>query len=199
MKPQADVRWHSSSISRDERWQAFGLSGHTLWLTGLSGSGKSTICDEVGKLLIAHRVPYMVLDGDNVRHGLNSDLGLSDEDRAENVRRLGEVALVAADAGLVVLVAAVSPFEQDRNRVRKRHRSSGITFSEIFIDAPVETCRSRDPKGLYKKFASGELTGLTGLDAPYEAPLSPELHLLTADLSASIAAKKIVNAFLIDP
>ena len=193
MKPQADVRWHSSPISRDERWQALGLNGHTLWLTGLSGSGKSTICDEVAKLFIAHRVPYTVLDGDNVRHGLNSDLGLSDEDRAENVRRLGEVALLAADAGLVVLVAAVSPFEQDRNAVRERHRSTGLPFSEVFIDTPIEACISRDPKGLYQRFEAGEITGLTGLDAPYEPPRSPEIHLKTSSSTPSVCAQQILN------
>ena len=193
MKPRADVRWHQSSVSREERWETFGLRGHTLWLTGLSGSGKSTICDEVAKLLVGRQVPFTVLDGDNVRHGLNSDLGLSNADRAENVRRLGEVALLVAEAGLVVLVAAVSPFEQDRNAVRELHRSAGLPFSEVFIDTPIEMCVSRDPKGLYRRFSAGEITGLTGMDAPYEPPTAPEIHLSTSSSTPSACAQQIVD------
>lgn len=193
MKSRAEVRWHQSSVSREERWETFGIRGHTLWLTGLSGAGKSTICDEVARLLVGRQVPFTVLDGDNVRHGLNSDLGLSDADRAENVRRLGEVALLLADAGLIVLVAAVSPFERDRDSVRERHTSAGLPFFEVFIDTPIETCVSRDPKGLYRRFKAGQITGLTGLDAPYEPPTAPEIHISTSSSTPSVCAQQIVD------
>jgi len=150
-------------------------------MTGLSGSGKSTIAVEVERALIeAGRHAYL-LDGDNLRHGLNGNLGFSAEDRAENVRRVGEVAKLFADAGTVVLVSLVSPYVADRDRVRAAHEEAGVRFLEVFVNTPLEECERRDPKGLYAKARAGELKGMTGIDDPYEAPASPELELRPAE------------------
>jgi bifunctional enzyme CysN/CysC len=151
------------------------LSGATVWFTGLSGSGKSTIANAVAERLLEIGRPAYVLDGDNLRHGLNADLGFSAADRAENVRRVGEVARLMADAGLVVLVPVISPYRADRDRVRTAHDAAGLRFVEIFVDTPLELCEQRDPKGLYAKARAGEVTGMTGIDDPYEPPLTPEL------------------------
>ena len=190
---KSDVTWHEGSVSRSERWSQFGLHGCSIWLTGLSGSGKSSICDAVSIDLLKRKVPFSVLDGDNVRHGLSADLSLSDSDRRENIRRLGEAALLLADAGLVVLVAAVSPFAVDRNKVRLRHETVGLQFHEVFVDAPIEVCESRDPKSIYARFRDGEISGLTGIDAPYEAPIDPELHLKTSELSVEESCRRIMG------
>jgi len=152
-----------------------------VWMTGLSGSGKSTIAVAVEAALIeAGRHAYL-LDGDNLRHGLNGNLGFSAEDRAENVRRVGEVAKLFADAGTVVLVSLVSPYVADRDRVRAAHEEAGVRFLEVFVNTPLEECERRDPKGLYAKARAGELKGMTGIDDPYEAPSSPELELRPAE------------------
>jgi len=143
--------------------------------------------------LLKRKVPFSVLDGDNVRHGLSADLSLADSDRRENIRRLGEAALLLADAGLVVLVAAVSPFAVDRNKVRLRHETVGLQFHEVFVDAPIEVCESRDPKSIYARFRDGEISGLTGIDAPYEAPIDPELHLKTSELSVEESCRCIMD------
>jgi len=180
------VVWHETSITRHDRWQRHGLDGLTIWFTGLSGSGKSTIADRVAERLYESGRPAYVLDGDNVRHGLNADLGFSSADRAENVRRVGEVARLMADAGLVVLVPVISPYRVDRDRVRVAHASAGLRFVEVFVDTPIELCEQRDPKGLYKLARAGELPGFTGVDAPYEAPQSPELRLLPGDLDEQV-------------
>jgi len=185
--------WHEGSVSRSERWSQFGLHGCSIWLTGLSGSGKSSLCDAVSVDLLKRKVPFSVLDGDNVRHGLSADLSLSESDRRENIRRLGEAALLLADAGLVVLVAAVSPFAVDRNKVRLRHETVGLQFHEVFVDAPIEVCESRDPKSIYARFRNGEISGLTGIDAPYEAPIDPELHLKTPELSVEESCQRIMG------
>ena len=190
---KSDVTWHEGSVSRSERWSQFGLHGCSIWLTGLSGSGKSSLCDAVSVDLLKRKVPFSVLDGDNVRHGLSADLSLSDSDRRENIRRLGEAALLLADAGLVVLVAAVSPFAVDRNKVRLRHETVGLQFHEVFVDAPIEVCESRDPKSIYARFRDGEISGLTGIDAPYEAPIDPELHLKTSELSVEESCRCIMD------
>jgi len=190
---KSDVTWHEGSVSRSERWSQFGLHGCSIWLTGLSGSGKSSLCDAVSVDLLKRKVPFSVLDGDNVRHGLSADLSLSDSDRRENIRRLGEAALLLADAGLVVLVAAVSPFAVDRNKVRLRHETVGLQFHEVFVDAPIEVCESRDPKSIYARFRDGEISGLTGIDAPYEAPIDPELHLKTSELSVEESCRCIME------
>jgi len=180
--------WQAGELSRETRWSALGLRGATVWLTGLPASGKSTIAARVEQRLVAAGVPAYRLDGDNLRHGLNAGLGFSDADRTENVRRTGEAAKLLADAGLVVLVSLVSPFAADRDAARAAHEADELPFVEVHVDTPVEECERRDPKGLYARARAGELRGLTGVDAPYEAPAHPELVLDGAqDLDASVA------------
>lgn len=175
--PTPDIRWHDGSVDRATRRARLGFAGATVWLTGLSGSGKSTVAFELERRLVASGRPAYVLDGDNLRHGLNAGLGFSAEDRAENVRRVGEVALLLADAGVVALAPLVSPYRADRDRVRARHAEAGVPFFEVHVATPLEECERRDPKGLYAKARAGELTGLTGVDDPWEPPLHPELVL----------------------
>lgn len=163
-----------------------------MWFTGFSGSGKSTIADATCRLLTAQARPTYLLDGDNVRHGLNGDLGFSSEDRAENVRRVGEVARLMADAGIVVLVPLISPYRVGRDHSRALHAAAGLAFVEVFVDTPLELCESRDPKGLYAKARRGELTGFTGIDDPYEPPLDPELRLAGGADTPDEAAAKVV-------
>ena len=185
------VVWQETSVDRETRWSRLGWRGVTVWFTGLSGSGKSTLADAVAARLLEDGRPAYVLDGDNVRHGLNADLGFSAADRAENVRRIGHVARLMADAGLAVLVPVISPYRVDRDRVRAAHDAAGLTFVEVFVDTPLELCEQRDPKGLYAKARAGALSGMTGVDDPYEAPLAPELRLRPApvdDLAAAVLA-----------
>lgn len=176
-RPHPDVRWHHGAVDRAQRAARLGVGGATVWLTGLSGSGKSTVAFEVEQRLVAEGRPAYVLDGDNLRHGLNADLGFSAEDRAENVRRVGEVALLLADAGVVAIAPLVSPYRADRDRVRARHGGAGIPFFEVHVATPLEECERRDPKGLYARARAGEISGLTGIDDPWEPPLAPELEL----------------------
>jgi bifunctional enzyme CysN/CysC len=183
-----DIVWHDTTVSRATRWDRHGLRGATVWFTGLSGSGKSTIANEVAELLLQSNRPAYLLDGDNVRHGLNADLGFSAADRTENVRRIGEVARLMADAGLVVLVPVISPYRADRDAVRAMHEAAGLEFVEVFVDTPLELCEQRDPKGLYAKARAGELTGMTGIDDPYESPVDPELRLTPSPLDDQAAA-----------
>jgi adenylyl-sulfate kinase len=189
-----DVVWHEGTVSRETRWAARGVHGATVWLTGLSGSGKSTIASAVTGALTARGVLTYTLDGDNLRHGLNGDLGFSAADRAENVRRVAEVARLCADAGLVVLVPVISPYRDGRAQARSIHEASGLAFLEVFVDAALDVCEARDPKGLYRRARAGELSGLTGVDDPYEAPEAPELVLDTAELSPPAAASQILEA-----
>lgn len=193
---------------RHERWRRFGLGGATVWFTGLSGAGKSTTAQALAELLFERQVAYSMLDGDAVRDGLNADLGFSEEDRTENVRRLGEVARLIADAGLVAIVAAISPYRAHREQVRAAHTAAGLPFLEVFMDTSVQVCRERDSKGLYARSQSGELTGLTGVDAPYEAPRHPDVHLVpsmgTPEEQArtvldALVAQRFDPAFLADP
>jgi bifunctional enzyme CysN/CysC len=184
-----NVTYHASSLTREERRAATGHSGATVWLTGLSGSGKSTIAVELERLLVAGGTPAYMLDGDNLRHGLNGDLGFSATDRAENVRRVGEVAALFADAGMVAVVPLISPYRADRDRVRARHAERGLRFVEVFVDTPLDECERRDPKGLYKQARAGEITGFTGIDDPYEPPEGPELVLRPELAPASAAAQ----------
>ena len=169
-----NVTWHPGAVGREQRHGVTGGPGTTIWLTGLSGSGKSSVAARVEAALIASGVAAYTLDGDNVRHGLNADLGFSASDRAENVRRVGEVARLMADAGLVVLVPVISPYRADRDAVRQAHGNAGIPFGEVHVATPIEECEKRDPKGLYARARAGEITGFTGIDDPYEEPLSPE-------------------------
>jgi adenylyl-sulfate kinase len=180
--------WHDTAVSREARWTRHGLHGLTVWLTGLSGSGKSSIANAVAERLLADGVVAYLLDGDNVRHGLNADLGFAAGDRAENVRRLGEVARLMADAGLVVLVPAISPYVTDRDRVRAAHADAGLPFVEVFVDIPLEVCEARDPKGLYREARAGRLRGFTGVDDPYEPPATPELRIGPAPLAEQVDA-----------
>ncbi len=188
MTDKGSFRWHDG-ISPADRRALLGLGeGQTIWFTGLSGSGKSSVCVEVERALLEQGRPALVLDGDNLRHGLNKDLGLSPEDRAENVRRVGEVATLFAGVGWVALVPVISPYRDGRAAVRASHVGADVRFSEVYVDTPLAVCKSRDPKGLYAKADAGELTGMTGMDAPYEAPLHPELHLDgTAPLDSLVA------------
>ena len=169
--------WHDASVTRADRRRAHGMVGMTLWLTGLSGSGKSTIAHALAARLTADGVFAYVLDADNLRHGLNGDLGFSDDDRRENIRRIGEVARLFADAGAVTIVPIISPFSASRDAVRAAHVNDGIPFVEVFIDTPLEVCATRDSKGLYAKQRAGEMTGLSGVDAPYEAPRNADITI----------------------
>ena len=175
-----NIHWHEGDISRDERWKALKAKGATIWFTGLSASGKSTIASAVEQALVNAGINCYRLDGDNVRHGLNKNLGFSAQDRAENIRRIGEVAKLFADAGVVALTSFISPYVLDRHEVRRLHHAAGLDFIEVFVDTPLEECEKRDPKGLYKKARAGEIKGFTGIDDPYEAPPNPELTLKTA-------------------
>ncbi len=180
--------WHPSDLDRSSR----PTPGVTVWFTGLSGSGKSTVAVEVESLLVERGRPAYLLDGDNLRQGLNGDLGFSADDRAENVRRVGEVARLFADAGVVALVPVISPYAVDRARVREIHALAGLPFLEVHVDTPLEVCEARDPKGLYAKARAGEITGFTGIDDPYEAPVDPELRLTPDEGTAQEQAAMVV-------
>ncbi len=172
--------WQASAVDRSDRWSAAG-SGATVWLTGLSGSGKSTIAVELERRLIAGGRPAYLLDGDNIRHGLNGDLGFSAEDRDENVRRVAHVARLFADAGVVAVVPLISPYRAARELARELHEAADLPFFEVFVDTPLDVCEARDPKGLYARARAGEISGMTGIDDPYEAPASPERRYTPAD------------------
>jgi adenylylsulfate kinase len=190
----ADVVWHQASVSHPERVAATGHRPAVLWFTGLSGSGKSSIANAVDKLLHQRGCRTYVLDGDNVRHGLNGDLGFGDADRVENIRRIGEVAKLFVDAGLLVSTAFISPFVADRQLVRDLLTPG--QFIEIFVDTPLEECERRDPKGLYKKARSGEIKHFTGIDSAYQAPSAPELHLDAGSDSVEVCASRVVDFLL---
>jgi bifunctional enzyme CysN/CysC len=189
-----DVVWHESEVTRAERWAATRVRGATVWLTGLSGSGKSTIASAVAAVLTARGQLTYTLDGDNLRHGLNGDLGFSADDRAENVRRVGEVARLFADAGIVVLVPVISPYREGRERVRQQHAEADLTFLEVFVDAPLDVCEDRDPKGLYAKARAGEVQGMTGIDDPYEPPAAPDLVIDSSTIDPPDAAARVITA-----
>ncbi len=187
----SNLTWHRSRIKPSDRQALLGQCGCVVWLTGLSGSGKSTIaCVLEEKLTRAGHLTF-ILDGDNVRHGLNSDLGFTAEDREENIRRIGQVAALFADAGVIAVVAFISPYIKDR--LAARRAAGEDRFFEVFLDTPLQECEKRDPKGLYKKARAGEISEFTGLDAPYERPEDPELVLDTGQLTPSEAAERIVE------
>jgi adenylyl-sulfate kinase len=187
-----DIVRHEPVVSRTERWAALGVRGATVWFTGLSGSGKSTIATEVERLLVASGRPTYLLDGDNLRLGINADLGFTTEDRDENIRRVGEIARLFADAGVVALVPVISPYRAGRDRARAVHAAAGLAFVEIFVDTPIEECERRDPKGLYAKARRGEIKNFTGLDDPYEPPAAPELVLRPSDGTPAELAARVV-------
>jgi bifunctional enzyme CysN/CysC len=188
-RPEATIAWHSSAVAREQRLS----EGTTLWFTGLSGSGKSSVAMEIERRLVASGRPAYVLDGDNLRHGLNADLAFSPEDRAENVRRVAEVAKLLADAGVVAIVALVSPYRAGRDQARAIHAAAGLPFLEIFMDTPLEVAEARDPKGLYTRARAGEIPDFSGVGAPYEAPLAPDLMLRPADGDVAAMAALVLG------
>jgi adenylylsulfate kinase len=190
MKTENTV-WHAHQISKTERAGQKNQKACLLWYTGLSGSGKSTIANAVDELLFKENAHSYLLDGDNVRHGLNGDLGFSDEHRVENIRRISEVAKLFVDAGLIVSTAFISPFQSDRQMAR--NMLGADEFIEVFIDTPLAVCEQRDPKGLYKKARAGEIKHFTGIDSAYEAPRQPEITIETQHYSVEQCARKIVE------
>ena len=178
-----NVTWQEGEISRTDRYQILQQRGATIWFTGLSGSGKSTIAVALERALFnIGRLSYR-LDGDNVRLGINKNLGFSEADRTENIRRIGEVAKLFGDAGVISLSSFISPYKADRDEVRELHRQAGLDFIEVFVDCSLEVAEQRDPKGLYKKARAGEIKNFTGIDDPYEAPENPEIHLHTDQMT----------------
>jgi len=192
-KRSPNVTWKDGELTREQRWRALGHGGATVWLTGLPAAGKSTIGAGVEKRLVAQGRPGYLLDGDNLRHGLNGDLGFSRPARSENVRRSGHVARLLADAGLVAVVALISPYAADRDQVRALHEAAGLPFIEVWVATPLAECERRDPKGLYARAREGSLTGLTGVDDRYEPPLRPEL-IVESHVPIEAAVDDIVAA-----
>ena len=186
-----NIVWHSHNVTKENRSEQKNQKPCILWFTGLSGSGKSTLANALEQRLFELGYHSYLLDGDNVRHGLNKDLGFTDAERVENIRRIGEVAKLFVDAGLIVMTAFISPFQSDRELVR------GLVgegeFIEIFVDTPLEVCEQRDPKGLYKKARAGQIKNFTGLDSPYEAPEKPELVLETAKDDVADCVRKTLT------
>lgn len=185
------LTWQHTSVTRDERERRNGNRSCVLWLTGLSGAGKSTLANAIDETLFNIGYRSYVLDGDNIRHGLNADLDFSSEGRTENIRRVGEVARLFVDAGQIVVTAFISPFREDRDRVRARFTPG--EFVEIWCDCSLTICEERDVKGLYKKARAGLIGDFTGISSPYEAPLTPEVHLNTADLSAEACVAQVMQ------
>jgi adenylylsulfate kinase len=188
-----NITWHAGHVDRDDRQKLLRQRGATIWLTGLPSSGKSTIAFTAEHALVERGRLAYVLDGDNIRHGLNRNLGFSPEDRAENIRRIGEVARLFADAGVLTFTSFISPYRADRDAARAIHQQTGLPFIEVFVRTPVETCEQRDPKGLYAKARAGQVKEFTGVSAPYEEPLRPELILDTTELSPVQAAAAILD------
>jgi adenylylsulfate kinase len=191
-----NIVWHESRVDRKTRGEIFKQTGATLWFTGLSGSGKSTLAFTLEHLLIHKGYNSYVLDGDNIRHGLNNNLGFSDSDREENIRRVGEVSKLFADSGTIILSSFISPFSQDRQLVREIHEKNELPFIEIYLDTPLSTCEERDPKNLYAKARRGEIKNFTGIDSPYEVPTNPELIVSPAN-SPEVSANTIFD-YLVD-
>lgn len=188
-----NLHFDDSLVSREQRWKTIDARGATLWFTGLSGSGKSTVAIALEHTLINAGVPCYRLDGDNIRRGLNKNLGFSAEDRAENIRRISEVCKLFNDGGIVTLSSFISPYRADRDACRELHNDAGLDFAEVHVDTPLDVCESRDPHGLYKKARAGEIKGFTGIDDPYEAPDNPELRLPTHELSVEQAVERCVE------
>lgn len=186
-----DIVWHNTTVTHQDRVKLKRQQPVVLWFTGLSGSGKSTVANAVESKLLSLGKHSYLLDGDNVRHGLNKDLGFSDADRIENIRRIGEVAKLFLDSGAIVLTAFISPFISDRQQARELLAEK--QFLEVFIDTPLKICEQRDPKGLYKKARKGEIKNFTGIDSEYEAPLNPEIHVKTANKSIEECAELVVK------
>lgn len=192
-----NVTWHSGEISREDRQGILRQRGATIWFTGLSGSGKSTIAVALEQALYQLGKLSYRLDGDNVRLGINKNLGFSEEDRKENIRRIGEVAKLFGDAGVISLSSFISPYKGDRDEVRELHKASNLGFIEVHVDCSLKEAERRDPKGLYKKARAGEIKNFTGIDDPYEAPDQPEIHLHTDSMTLEEEVQIILN-YLID-
>ena len=189
-----NITWHEGHVGREEREKLLGQKGVLIWMTGLSGSGKSTIAYTLEHALVQRGRLAYVLDGDNIRHGLNKNLGFSAEDRTENIRRIGEVGKLYVDAGIITITAFISPYRADRQIARETVGEG--SFYEVFCDTPLDVCEQRDPKGLYKKARAGEIKGFTGIDDPYEAPEKPELVIDTSKTSpqeATIALMEMLE------
>tara|TARA_X000000368_G_C23020514_1_gene707731 strand:- start:126 stop:746 length:621 start_codon:yes stop_codon:yes gene_type:complete len=186
-----NVVWHKASINSKDRQDILNQKPFLLWFTGLSASGKSTLANLVEQKLFSYKLKTYLLDGDNVRHGLNKDLGFDEESRVENIRRIGEVSKLFLDAGIIVLTAFISPFKSDRILVRKLFDAG--QFIEIFVDSSLEVCEARDPKGMYAKARSGEIKNFTGISSPYEIPENPEIHLVNNDISLDDASNQVIN------
>jgi len=191
MTHMANIVWHDTHITKKSRAALLQQRPCVLWFTGLSGSGKSTIANALESKLFNNGNFTYLLDGDNVRHGLNKDLGFDDKSRVENIRRVGEVAKLFVDSGLIVLSAFISPFQSDRKLVKELMGDK--EFIEVFIDTPLEVCESRDPKGLYKKARAGEIKDFTGIDSPYEAPVHPDIHIKNDNISIEKACEQIID------
>ncbi|RIM72394.1 adenylyl-sulfate kinase [Staphylococcus arlettae] len=190
MTTSTNITWHDSEVTKAQRQQRNRHKSAVIWFTGLSGSGKSTVSVALEKALFEQQVQTYRLDGDNIRHGLNNNLGFSPEDRTENIRRIGEVGKLMVDAGVLTTTAFISPYAEDRNVVRDTLAQG--EFIEVYTKCSLEGCESRDPKGLYKKARAGEIQGFTGINAPYEAPTNPEIEIDTEALSVDEAVAKIV-------
>ena len=188
-----NITWHEGHVERDDRQKLLKQRGATVWFTGLSACGKSTIAFTVEHALTERGHLAYALDGDNIRHGLNKNLGFSPEDREENIRRIGEVAKLFADTGVLTFTSFISPYRADRDQARKIHEEAGLPFVEVFVDASVEVCEKRDPKGLYAKARAGKIPEFTGISAPYEEPLKAEIVLDTNKLSPQEAAQIVLD------
>lgn len=186
-----NITWHHASITRADRERLLNQKGVVIWFTGLSASGKSTIAHTVEEKLYDRGILTYVLDGDNIRHGLNKNLGFSPEDREENIRRIGEVGKLFADAGIITMTAFISPYRADRDKARQLHEPG--KFIEVFVDAPLSVLQNRDPKGLYKKALAGQIPEFTGISAPYEAPENPEIYLNTDKMNVEACADAVVR------
>ena len=192
-----NVTWQDGQISREDRYQILRQKGATIWFTGLSGSGKSTIAVALEQALFNLGKLSYRLDGDNVRLGINKNLGFSEQDRKENIRRIGEIAKLFGDAGTISLSSFISPYKEDRDKVRALHEAANLKFVEVFVDCSLAVAEERDPKGLYKKARAGQIKNFTGIDDPYEAPANPEVHLRTDEMTLEQEVE-IVIEFLID-
>jgi adenylylsulfate kinase len=188
-----NVTWHDGEISQTDRNNLLGQKGATLWFTGLSGSGKSTVAVALEQELFKRGKLSYRLDGDNIRLGINKNLGFSAEDRTENIRRIGEIAKLFVDCGILSLSSFISPYRVDRDTVRALHNSCDMTFIEVFVDCSLDVAESRDPKGLYKKARAGEIKNFTGIDDPYEEPVSPEIHLRTDQMTLEDEVSLIID------
>lgn len=191
MEKSENITWQATKVDKQQRQARFGHKSAVLWFTGLSGSGKSTIAVELEKQLFERNINSYVLDGDNVRFGLNRNLGFSAEDRTENIRRIGEVSKLFVDAGTITLTAFISPYRADRDHVREILGDE--EFIEVFVDTPIEVCEDRDVKHLYEKARRGEIKGFTGIDAPYETPTNPEITIDTSTQSLETSVQQIID------